>query len=94
MSMMVAFVPAIAYEPLQQDRYPFQEVTAHAWCGTGARLVDIALDDGSMFTSDGWKHIEPTFSNGTVHFIGLASDGGVHSRLDQVGILCVHVKRT
>lgn len=51
---------------------------------TGARLVDIALSEGSIFTSDGWKHIESTFENGTVHFIGLASDGGVHSRLDQV----------
>lgn len=50
----------------------------------GARLVDIALDDGSLFTSDGWKHIEPAFESGTLHLIGLASNGGVHSRLDQL----------
>ena len=59
-------------------------VTDNVFGGAGARLVDIALDEGSIFTSDGWKHIESTFENGTVHFIGLASDGGVHSRLDQV----------
>jgi bisphosphoglycerate-independent phosphoglycerate mutase (AlkP superfamily) len=50
----------------------------------GARLVDIALEEGSMFKSDGWKHIEPSFEKNTVHFIGLCSNGGVHSRLDQV----------
>jgi BPG-independent PGAM N-terminus (iPGM_N)/Metalloenzyme superfamily len=49
----------------------------------GARLVDIALEDGSMFKSDGWKHIEPAFAEGTLHLIGLCSNGGVHSRLDQ-----------
>jgi hypothetical protein len=52
--------------------------------GAGARLVDIRLEDGSIFKSDGWKYIESTFEKGTVHFIGLASDGGVHSRLNQV----------
>lgn len=54
---------------------------------TGARLVDIAIEKGTMFESDGWKHIESAFESGTVHFIGLASDGGVHSRLNQVSAL-------
>jgi 2,3-bisphosphoglycerate-independent phosphoglycerate mutase len=58
--------------------------------GAGARLVDIGLEDGSIFKSDGWKYIESTFEKGTVHFIGLASDGGVHSRLDQVSNAPVH----
>lgn len=50
----------------------------------GAALVDIALADGSMFKTDGWKYIEPSFAKNTVHFIGLLSDGGVHSRINQL----------
>jgi len=38
-----------------------------------------------MFTSDGWKKIEARWrAGGTLHLIGLLSDGGVHSRLDQI----------
>lgn len=50
----------------------------------GARLVDIALEDGSAFKLDGWKYISEAFPNNTLHFIGLLSDGGVHSRYDQL----------
>lgn len=51
----------------------------------GAGLVDSALADGSMFTG-GWKQIQETIEKGgTLHLLGLLSDGGVHARLDQVG---------
>ena len=50
----------------------------------GARLVDKALASGHIFEQEGWQHIEPAFSKHTVHFIGLLSDGGVHSRYDQL----------
>ena len=50
----------------------------------GARLVDMALEDGSAFKLDGWKYISEAFAEHTVHFIGLLSDGGVHSRIDQL----------
>lgn len=50
----------------------------------GARLVDKALASGSIFESDGWKLISGAFDGNTVHFIGLLSDGGVHSRYDQL----------
>lgn len=50
----------------------------------GARLVDIALETGAMFTGDGWNFIKPALADGTLHLIGLLSDGGVHSRTDQV----------
>ncbi len=50
----------------------------------GARLVDIALEDGTAFSGDGFKYIEEAFPTGTVHFIGLLSNGGVHSRADQL----------
>ena len=50
----------------------------------GARLVDIALEDGSVFSDDGFKYISESFADHTLHFIGLLSDGGVHSRTDQL----------
>ncbi|KAF8072673.1 2-3-bisphosphoglycerate-independent phosphoglycerate mutase [Scenedesmus sp. PABB004] len=54
----------------------------------GARLVDLALESGQMFELPGWKLISQAFADHTVHFIGLLSDGGVHSRYDQL-IGCV-----
>lgn len=50
----------------------------------GASLVDSALQTGSLFAGDGWRQIEARFATGTLHIIGLLSDGGVHSRLDQI----------
>lgn len=50
----------------------------------GARLVDMALANGKMFELPGWKLISQAFAEHTVHFIGLLSDGGVHSRYDQL----------
>lgn len=55
----------------------------------GASLVDTALATGTIFEGDGWKKLEATWrAGGTFHVIGLLSDGGVHSRLDQmIGII-------
>ncbi|XP_051115478.1 2,3-bisphosphoglycerate-independent phosphoglycerate mutase-like isoform X2 [Andrographis paniculata] len=53
----------------------------------GAKLVDIALDTGKIFDGEGFKYIKQSFENGTLHLIGLLSDGGVHSRLDQLQLL-------
>ena len=50
----------------------------------GARLVDIALENGSIFKGDGWNYISESLADHTLHFIGLLSDGGVHSRTDQL----------
>lgn len=50
----------------------------------GARLVDKALSTGSLFENAGWKYISSAFEKNTVHFIGLLSSGGVHSRQDQL----------
>ena len=50
----------------------------------GASLVDKALESGSMFTGDGWGYVSQAFPEGTLHLIGLLSDGGVHSRTDQL----------
>ncbi|XP_062207245.1 2,3-bisphosphoglycerate-independent phosphoglycerate mutase-like [Phragmites australis] len=53
----------------------------------GAKLVDSALASGKIYEGEGFKHIKESFDNGTLHLIGLLSDGGVHSRLDQVQLL-------
>ena len=53
----------------------------------GAKLVDKALAKGDIFDGAGWKHIEPSFANNTVHLIGLLTKGGVHARMDQLLLL-------
>ncbi|KAL6616280.1 hypothetical protein ACP70R_038550 [Stipagrostis hirtigluma subsp. patula] len=52
-----------------------------------AKLVDAALASGKIYDGEGFKYIKESFDNGTLHLIGLLSDGGVHSRLDQVQLL-------
>ena len=48
----------------------------------GAKLVNRAIEDGSIFQSSHWKAMMDTHSrNGTLHFIGLLSDGNVHSHV-------------
>ncbi|TKY65623.1 2,3-bisphosphoglycerate-independent phosphoglycerate mutase [Spatholobus suberectus] len=50
----------------------------------GAKLVDLALASGKIYEGEGFKYISECFEKGTLHLIGLLSDGGVHSRLDQL----------
>jgi 2,3-bisphosphoglycerate-independent phosphoglycerate mutase len=50
----------------------------------GASLVDKALASGSLFEGAGFAHIAPAFAAHTLHLIGLLSDGGVHSRTNQL----------
>ncbi|GMP51882.1 hypothetical protein CsSME_00017937 [Camellia sinensis var. sinensis] len=53
----------------------------------GAKLVDLALDSGKIYDGEGFSYIKESFATGTLHLIGLLSDGGVHSRLDQLQLL-------
>lgn len=51
----------------------------------GAKLVNRSIESGEIFKSEIWKNItERGKKNGTVHFIGLLSDGNVHSHIDQL----------
>ncbi len=50
----------------------------------GAKLVDKAVQSGSVFEGEGWEYLSEAFPERTLHFIGLLSDGGVHSRYDQL----------
>jgi hypothetical protein len=54
--------------------------------GCRAKLVDYALASGKIYEGAGFKYIKESFENGTLHLIGLLSDGGVHSRLDQLQV--------
>ncbi|MCH7826794.1 MAG: 2,3-bisphosphoglycerate-independent phosphoglycerate mutase [Bacteroidetes bacterium] len=48
----------------------------------GAKLVNKAFDSGDIFKSDIWVNITQKGKNGgTIHFIGLLSDGIVHSHI-------------
>lgn len=51
-----------------------------------AKLVDFALASGKIYEGEGFKYIKECFDKGTLHLIGLLSDGGVHSRLDQLQV--------
>ena len=54
----------------------------------GARLVNAALNTGRIFQSDAWDNIvQHSEKGGTVHFIGLLSDGNVHSHIEQLFIM-------
>jgi 2,3-bisphosphoglycerate-independent phosphoglycerate mutase len=51
----------------------------------GAKLVNESLETGKIFESENWeKVIEQGKKGGTVHFIGLLSDGNVHSHIKQL----------
>lgn len=50
----------------------------------GALLVDNYIASGEIFKSDGWNYISSAFEANTFHLIGLLSDGGVHSRANQL----------
>lgn len=53
----------------------------------GAKCVDNALGTGELFDLEGWHHVEGAAQQNTLHLIGLLSDGGVHSRYDQLMLL-------
>jgi 2,3-bisphosphoglycerate-independent phosphoglycerate mutase len=51
----------------------------------GALLVNRAIKSGAMFDGETWKRvIERGARGGAVHFLGLLSDGNVHSNLDHL----------
>ena len=54
----------------------------------GAKLVNEALHSGDMFKGESWQEVKKrTDKGGTLHFIGLVSDGNVHSHIDQLNTM-------
>ncbi len=60
----------------------------------GAKLVSQSIESGAMFEGDTWKRLmENTKSHdSTLHFIGLLSDGNVHSHVDTLRKMIVKAK--
>ena len=52
----------------------------------GAKLVTGAIESGKMFEGESWKAIVSNVNdkNSTLHFLGLFSDGNVHSHIDHL----------
>ena len=60
----------------------------------GAKLVSNSIESGKMFTSETWQTlIAGVKSNGsTLHFLGLFSDGNVHSHIDHLKAMLKQAK--
>ncbi len=60
----------------------------------GAKLVSQSIENGKMFASDTWMEIISNVktNNGTLHFLGLFSDGNVHSHIDHLKAMMVRAK--
>ncbi|MBA4317761.1 MAG: 2,3-bisphosphoglycerate-independent phosphoglycerate mutase [Flavobacterium sp.] len=51
----------------------------------GAKLVNYSIESGDIYRSENWaKVIEHGRNNGTIHFMGLLSDGNVHSHINHL----------
>ena len=52
----------------------------------GAKLVNQAIENGSLFKSEVWQAIvdRSTSRSSSLHLLGLLSDGNVHSHIDQL----------
>lgn len=60
----------------------------------GAKLVSSSIESGKMFSSSAWRELigGVLSSGGTLHFLGLFSDGNVHSHIDHLKAMIVRAK--
>ena len=61
----------------------------------GSKLVNESIQSGAMFAGATWKKLVENVkkSNGTMHFIGLLSDGGVHSNIRHLEAMIEQAKK-
>ncbi len=61
----------------------------------GAQLVNRSISSGAMFEGDSWREISSNCvaQGSTLHFIGLFSDGNVHSHLDHLRAMIARAKQ-
>jgi 2,3-bisphosphoglycerate-independent phosphoglycerate mutase len=60
----------------------------------GAALVSKSIETGAMFEGAAWKDVVGAVKNGsTLHFLGLFSDGNVHSHLDHLKAMIRQAKK-
>ena len=60
----------------------------------GAKLVSQSIESGKMFASDTWQTIvsNAKANESTLHFLGLFSDGNVHSHIDHLKAMILRAK--
>lgn len=60
----------------------------------GAKLVASSISSGNMYKGETWKKLVSNVKekNSTLHFIGLLSDGNVHSHIDNLKQMIVEAK--
>ena len=60
----------------------------------GSKLVTKAIESGAMFNSNTWKELinNCKTKNSVLHFIGLLSDGNVHSHIDHLEAMIKEAK--
>ncbi len=58
----------------------------------GAKLVSEAIESGRMFESNTWKEVVANAKGNTLHFLGLFSDGNVHSHIDHLKAMIIRAK--
>ena len=60
----------------------------------GAKLVTNSIESGKMFASATWQELIANVkaNNSTLHFMGLFSDGNVHSHIDHLKAMITHAK--
>ena len=60
----------------------------------GAKLVSQSIESGKLFASETWKTLVGGVkaNNSTLHFLGLFSDGNVHSHIDHLKALITKAK--
>jgi 2,3-bisphosphoglycerate-independent phosphoglycerate mutase len=61
----------------------------------GAALVNDAIASEALFQGDAWKEIidNATQNNSTLHFLGLFSDGNVHSHIDHLKAMILRARQ-
>lgn len=59
----------------------------------GAKLVNESIQDGTIFESETWKELVAYSKDHTMHFIGLLSDGNVHSNIAHTLALVSQAKK-
>ena len=60
----------------------------------GAKLVSQSIESGKMFASETWQTVVANVKSNasTLHFLGLFSDGNVHSHIDHLKAMLVRAK--
>ncbi len=59
----------------------------------GAALVANSIEAGEIFEREAWQEIVGASRTTTLHFIGLFSDGNVHSNIDHLKAMIVQAKK-